>query len=100
LKSLIQNKNIYIQMSELKIKFEIPFDKEIFIRQNLRLYDFLHLNFFKAQKTNLISGLIYLSLGIFFLTLEDTFFVDTFLTILGSLILIYYFKTRQITKKT
>lgn len=81
-------------MSELKLKFEIPFDKEIFIRQNMRFFDFSNLKVVQTQKTNLIFGLIYLSIGIFFLTLEDTFFIDTFLTILGGLILMYYFRVR------
>lgn len=86
-------------MSELKFKFEIPFDKEVFIRQNLRIFDFIHLKFVKTQKTNLIFGLIYLSIGIFFLTLEDTFFVDTFLTVLGCLVLFNYFKEMLALKK-
>jgi hypothetical protein len=72
------------------MKFEIPFNKEFFIRQNMFVFELIHQKNTNDQKRSLGLGLFFLAIGVFFLTLENTFFIDYFFTVFGGILLYFY----------
>jgi hypothetical protein len=81
------------------MKFEIPFNKEFFIRQNMFVFELIHQKNTNDQKRSLGLGLFFLAIGVFFSTLENTFFIDYFFTVFGGILLYFYLKYRYLYKK-